>query len=288
MLKALLENKLQEIGPITTPLQELVLTKMVEPIAKISGVLPPSICLIAQGEKEIYLGDTKYTYNQDQFLLGSVNIPITAELKTASPANPYYGVGIHINPVIISELLIEFDQSGESRDVQRPEGFITTSPLTDEILDPIMRLIKMIDHPLDVKILGKQLLREIYYQVLKTDAGVYLKNCAVQHAKSHQIAPIIHYMQKNLKEEISIEDLTKQGSMSSSSLHESFKKATNLPPMQYLKRLRLNHANEMLLTGSNVNEAAFSSGYNSPTQFSREFKRQYGISPSQVSKQNAS
>ena len=282
MIKKLIQEKIERIGPGPTPLKEVVLTKITEPMSKIDEVLTPAICLIAQGEKIVYLGNKKYRYDENKFLLGTVNVPIHVEVKKASIKSPYYGLGIYLNPVIISELLLELDQYHTDNCFIKAEGLITTSKLTDDILNPIIKLLKIIDDPVDVKILGKQFLREIYYQILKSDAGPYLKNCAFQHSCSHQIVPIIHYMENHLHENISIDDLTKRAGISPSSLLENFKKATSLPPMQYLKKLRLNHANELLLNGSNVSEAAINSGYNSTTQFSREFKRQYGISPSKV------
>lgn len=282
MFKTILKEKIDQFnqeGIIQTNLEEVVLVKLSKPVPKTSTILPPGICLVSQGEKDLYLGSKKFTYNEETFLLGSVRVPIYAELKTASKKKPYYAMAIFLNNVIISELLLEFDQFKTPYNYVKADGLITTEKATEDILEPVSRLVKTIGNPKDEKILAPLYIKEIYYRILESKAGPFLINAAIQHTKAHQIAPIIHFLEHRLNEEVSIEDLVKQSGMSASSLYECFKEATTLSPMQYLKRLRLNNAHQLLLSGFNVSEAATNSGYNSTTQFAREFKRLFGYSP---------
>ncbi|WP_419813381.1 AraC family transcriptional regulator [Bacterioplanoides sp.] len=281
MIKELLEKKITQEGINTTGMDEVILVKLSEPVARTNTMLPPGLCLVGQGEKHIYAGEESYVYNKDKFLLGTIKLPVYAELKYASKEKPYLGMVILLNPNIISELLIEFDQLEKHKE-NKPDGLITNIEASKELYDLIARLISIIGNPQDEKILGPQYLREIYYYLLKSTAGPYMRNCVAQHSKAHQLAPIIHFLENNILEDISIEDLVSRFQISPSSLHEGFKKATTLPPMQYLKRLRLNNSHQLLMYGASVKSAAAESGYRSVAQFSREFKRLFGVSPRDV------
>ncbi|MCG8416343.1 MAG: AraC family transcriptional regulator [Proteobacteria bacterium] len=283
--KELLRQKtddMEQEGVIQTGMGEVILVKLTRPVARTSAILAPGICLVAQGAKHIYLGEERYTYDEHNFLLGSCKLPVYAELKTASAKRPYYGMAILLNTRIVSELVLEYDRMTSKKPAGRPDGLLTCGKISPELEAAICRLLNVLGDSQDEAILGPSLLREIYYIVLKSKAGPFLKNASYQHSKAHQVAPLIHYLEEHLREDVSIADLVELSGMSASTLHESFRKATTLPPMQYLKRLRLNHAHQQLMLGRNVSEAAMDSGYGSATQFSREFKRLFGLSPSEV------
>lgn len=281
MIKNLIEDILDADGQYETTLDEVIVAKITEPIARTSAILPPGLCLVGQGEKHIYVGDKTYVYDANTFLLGTINLPIYSELKEASPEKPYYGMAILLNPSIVSDLLIEYEEFDVKAGAPL-DGVITMVEATEALVSPIKRLLGIIGNPVDEKILGPNLLREIYYTLLKSENGAFLRNSAFKHGKAHQLAPIVHYLEKHILDDLSIDDLVSRFGMSASALHEHFKRVTSLPPMQYLKRLRLNNAHQLLLVGSAVSEAAINSGYNSVTQFSREFKRQFGMSPSEM------
>jgi AraC-like DNA-binding protein len=274
-IKQLATNEgLNDIG-----IEGIDLYKMSKPYTRMSSVLIPAICVIAQGSKNIYLGDDTFTYNEDSYLLGTVKVPIESELNDASPDKPYLGMIIHIDSAILNELLINFDDLKEWQTAKKTDEIISTSPLTNRVESAMERLLDIANNPMDIKVLGKSLIREIYYEILKTPEGHILRNSVGHHTKAHHMVPTIKYLEKNFKNDISVEEIAKFASMSISSLHENFKKATSLSPIQFIKQLRLHNAHNLLLEGYNASNAAFESGYTNSAQFSREFKRFFGVSP---------
>lgn len=279
-IKELLAEKAPNEGVTQTGIADLQLVRISEPLRHAFGVLPPSLCLAATGTKSVYFGDKEYRYGNDKFLLGSANVPVRGELAAVSKKKPYLGLAISISVNVIAELLLEYSPFEQS--ATPAEELIAVGQLAPSIAEPLVRLLRIVGDEQDEKILGRQIIREIMYQVLKSPSGPVLRNCAAHHASAHRIAPIIQSLQARLQDDISIEELAKRAAMSPSRLHEFFKKTTGLSPLQYVKRLRLNHAHELLLTGASVSDAAMGSGYNSATQFSREFKRLFLVSPSEV------
>ena len=135
---------------------------------------------------------------------------------------------------------------------------------------------------MDYKVLGNQKQRELYYRIMVSPIGYLLRNSAIQHSKAHKIAPLIQFIEHNYHQPITIQDLTTRSGMSTTTLHAIFKQTTSLSPIQFIKKLRLHHAHTLLQQGYNASESAYDCGYASAAQFSREFKREYGITPSKV------
>lgn len=256
--------------------------KMSSPYSRISAILTPAICVIAQGSKNLYLGNDKYIYDENSYLLGTVKVPIESELNEATPDNPYLGMIIYLDSNILSELLTNFDDQKEWQIGKKTNKILTTDSLTDKIESKLENILDIANNPLDIKVLAKSYIRELYYEILKTSQGHILRNSVQHHIKAHQMVPTIKYLEQNFKNDISIDEIAKFSSMSVSSLHENFKKVTSLSPIQYIKHLRLHNAHSLLLDGYNASNAAFESGYTNSAQFSREFKRLFGKSPKEV------
>lgn len=135
---------------------------------------------------------------------------------------------------------------------------------------------------MDQEVLAPAIKREIFYEVLKGLHGNLLRNCVAHHAGANRIAPVVHYIEKNFQQPLDIDTIARYAGMSSSSLHDHFKQATSMTPMQFVKSLRLHQAHSLLLSGNPVSESSYKAGYNSPSQFSREFKRFFGNTPSDI------
>ena len=135
---------------------------------------------------------------------------------------------------------------------------------------------------MDIRVLAPNLIREIYYEVLKGPHGKMLRNCVANHSGANRIAPVVHYIENNFHQALDIETIARFAGMSSSSLHEQFKQVTSMSPMKFVKSLRLHRAHSLLLSGSLASEASYSVGYSSPSQFSREFKRFFGETPRDI------
>lgn len=282
MLKDKIRKLATNEGLNNIGIESIELYKMSTPYPKINAVLTPAICVIVQGSKNIYLGDNKYTYNENSYLLGTVKVPIESELLDATPENPYLGMIIYLDSNILSELLTNFDDQKEWQIDKKTDKILTISPINQKIESKMENILDIVNNPLDIKVLAKSYIRELYYEILKTPQGHILRNSVQHHIKAHQMVPTIKYLEQNFKTEITIDEIARFASMSISSLHENFKKATSLSPIQYIKHLRLHNAHSLLLKGYNASNAAFESGYTNSAQFSREFKRLFGMSPREL------
>jgi len=282
----MLKDKINKLtineGLNKTGIEGVEIFKVSTPYKKINSVLPASICILVQGSKNLYLGDKKYIYDENSYLIGTVKMPIEAELIDSSAQNPCLGVIIHLDSNIISELLKNFDELKEWQLDKKTDQIITTSPMNSTIENSLERLLDTVINPMDIKVLSKSFIREIFYEVLKSKEGHILRNSVQHHTKVHEIVPTIKFLEQNFKNDISINEISKFASMSIPSLHKNFKKATSLAPMQFIKQLRLHNAHSLLLSGYNASNAAFESGYTNSAQFSREFKRLFGISPKEL------
>ena len=282
----MLKDKIKELaineGLNTIGIEGVELYKMSTPYNKLTAVISPAICFIVQGSKNLYLGEDKYTYDENRYLIGTVKMPIESELIDTSKENPYLGLIIYLDSSIISELLENFDNFKHWDVNKKTEEIIVTANMSITIKNSLERLLDITNNDMDIKVLSKSFLREVYYEILKSPHGYILRNSALHHTKAHQMVPTIKYLEKNFKNDITIEEIAKYASMSISSLHDNFKKATSLSPIQFIKQLRLHNAHSLLLTGHNASNAAFESGYTNSAQFSREFKRLFGYSPRDI------
>jgi AraC-like DNA-binding protein len=263
-------------------IEDVEIFKISKPFTRINTVLPASVCILVQGSKNLYLGEEKYTYNENSYLIGTVKMPVESELRDCSLEKPCLGVVIHLDANIINELLVNFDELKEWQMDKKTEQIITTSLLNPSIENALERLLGIANNPMDIKVLGKSLIREFFYEILKTKDGHILRNSVQHHIKVHEMVPTIKYLEKNFKNDMSINEIAKFASMSIPSLHVNFKKATSLSPIQFIKQLRLHNAHSLLLGGYNASNAANESGYTNAAQFSREFKRLFGYSPKTV------
>ena len=240
-----------------------------------------AICFAIQGRKTVYVGDQEINYDENTYLIGTANMPIKSELKDVTKDKPYYGLVIRIDTDLLAELLNEVEGMIDHAPVDKME-LISNAPINSELSDSLMKLLNLADNPLKMKVLGKAALKEIYLNILLGEKGYLLKNCISNHAHSNRIMPTIHFLERNFKDNLSIETLVKISNMSSTTLHEKFKEATSLSPIQFLKRIRLHNAQTLILKGESAGDAAFDSGYNNQAQFSREYKRLFGYTPTQT------
>ena len=240
-------------------------------------IYEPGILFIARGQKIVYLGDEIYKYNANNYLVRTM--PLLIELETiASPEEPLLEVGIKIDPVMISELLMEMDFippiSGSM-----PRG-VYSSRITKVIIDAVIRLLECLSDPVDGRVLGPQILREIVYRVLCGEHGEALRLLAIRYSRFSQMAKVLNRIHASFNTKLDIETLADEANVSVSSLHSNFKAVTNTSPIQYIKMIRLQKARIfMVQDGLNASDAAVKVGYESASQFSREFKRYFGHTP---------
>ena len=279
-LKSMMLKLTTKEGLIETGIEGLDIYRLSHPYDRTATMVKLAVAFIIQGRKSIYLGNQEIVYDEHNYLIGSTKMPVESELKEASVEKPYLGMTLHIDPTLISELLVDMDEFINWPDHAITDRIITAAPFDQELEEALLRLLNIVGDPLKVKILGKALVREVIFHILKGERGYVLRNCVLHHASAHKIVPIIQYLEKNFTDPLEIHAIAKHAGMSTSSLHSKFKAATSLSPIQFIKRLRLHHAHSIIMEGASPGEAAFESGYGSQAQFSREFKRQFGFSPS--------
>jgi len=263
---------------IETAIPGLILARRNEPSEPISILYEPRICVIAQGAKRVQLGDNEYVYDTHHFLLTSVDLPTFVQVIKASPEKPYLGLVLNIDQREISQLMVDSNLP-PPRPQQSSRG-MATGKVTLPLLAAFQRLIDLLDEPKDIPILAPIIEREIFYRLLVGDQGARLRQIASSGSQSNQIARAIEWLKGNYTQPLRIDDLAAQVNMSTSTFHHHFRAVTAMSPLQYQKWLRLNEARRLLLSeNQDATTAAFQVGYESPSQFSREYSRMFGAPP---------
>lgn len=261
-----------------TSIPGLSLFRRDQPTEPISGMYEPSICLVAQGAKRVLLGEDTYVYDAHHYLITSVHLPTVVQIVEASPEKPYLGLRLTFDQREISQLMADSNLPAP-RTQQSPRG-MATGDVSLPLLTAFHRLIDLLGDPQDVPILAPIIQREIIYRLLVGDQGARLRQIASAGSQSHQIARAIEWLKGNFARQLRIDELAGQARMSASTFHHHFRAMTALSPLQYQKHLRLQEARRLMLAERlDAATAAFQVGYESPSQFSREYSRLFGASP---------
>jgi AraC-like DNA-binding protein len=279
-IKRLITRQLPEAGLMETALKGVHLFRVTESIPCVPAVYEPTVVAIVNGEKEVLLDGNRHVYDSSRYLLCPMTMPVEAGTPQASPENPLIGVMISLDPRVMRELALEMDNVvGAHRNPggPAPQG-LALAHWDAGFTQALFRLLEVLDNPMDTAVLGPGRLRELYYAVLKGEAGAVAKRA---FGVGNEIARTIDYLSTRLNEPVTIDDMASQVGMSRAVFHRRFKEATTMSPIQFVKSMRLNNAAMKIAAGKTVSEAAWDVGYTSSSQFSREFKRMYGQSPRQ-------
>lgn len=262
-----------------TDIPGLNLSRWNSPTPPASYTLNPSICLIAQGTKRVIVGEEAHTYDANHFLISSVDLPVIANIIEASEDAPYLGLILELDLQEISQLIVDSEFSF-NHDKEAQSG-IAVGELSGSLLDAFIRLMALLDEPETIKILAPVIKREIFYRLLMTEQGVRLNQLVTAGSHSHQISKAIDWLKNNFVKPLSVGDLASYSGMSKSAFYTHFRSMTAMTPLQFQKKLRLNEARRLMLT-ENLDAMAttFKVGYESPSQFSREYSRLFGAPPS--------
>lgn len=246
-------------------------------------VYEPMIVVVGQGRKRGYLGDDVYVYDPFNYLILSVPLPVECEWD-ASPEKPLLLVAVSVEPTMLGELILEMDEPLPSLG-STPRG-ISTAPLSEELSGAVIRLLECLKSPLDSRMLGRQMVREIVYRVLRGEQGGALRALANRDEHFIRIARILKHIHTECTDSFTVESMARRAGMSVAAFHQNFKLVTGSSPLQYLKRIRLDRARRLMAhDGYNASTAARAVGYESPSQFSREFKRLFGMTPVEEAEQ---
>lgn len=261
-----------------TAIDNLLLFRREAPTEPCPCLVEPSIVLVVRGQKQLLIGEQEHTYNAERFLLTSLDLPANSQVLEASPDKPCLGLVVKLDLGVITELISQAKFS--PRRSKTSESSVGLGTVTSDLLEPVSRLVMLLDKPDDIPILAPLIEREIHYRLLKTDLAPRLWQLVSVGSQSQRIATAIDWLKVNFAESLSVDELADHVQMSTSSLHHYFKQFTAKSPLQYQKWLRLSEARRLMLNeGMEAAQAAFKVGYESPSQFSREYGRLYGAPP---------
>lgn len=261
-----------------TAISDLTLYRNDRPTKPTAYLLEPSACLILQGRKRVLLGPEDYSYEVGEFLVTSVGLPLVAEILEAAPAKPYVGLIMKLDRNEIARLVL--DQHIPVAGSPRNRAGIEAGALTKPLFDAFRRLVELLDESENIPALAPIIQKEILFRLLQTAAGSRISRLATAGDSTTRINRIIAWINSNLATRLRVESLAELAGMSVSTLHHQFRALTTMSPLQYQKRLRLNEARQLMLTGRlDAATAAFKVGYESPSQFTREYARLFGNPP---------
>lgn len=277
-LAKLIERHTGRDGSHATAIPSLFFSRYSNVTGPNYGVHKPSLCIVVQGMKEVLLAQERFRYGPADYLVASVNLPITGQVTEASSDVPYLALKLEFTPSQILEVLrdsqIEVDQK------ENAKRGMYVSQIELPLLDAVSRLVHLLDNPKDIPVLAPLVTKEIIYRVLQGQHGVALGQIAIKGSSAYQISDVIEYIIKNYDRSFKIEELAEIANMSVSSLHRHFKEVTAMSPIRFQKQLRLQEARRILLSEStDAADVAFRVGYESPSRFSREYSRMFGLPP---------
>lgn len=263
---------------VVTDVPGLALGRCEAPTEQTSHMYEPSLCLVAQGAKRVLLGEELYTYDADHYLIASVDLPIVAQVMEASPEKPFLGLVLKLDPKLISQLVVDGNLP-MPRTQQTGRG-MAVSRVTARLLGAFQRLLDLVDVPEDIPVLAPLIQREIVYRLLVGEQGPRLRQLGAVGTQSNQLAQAIDWLKKNFTHPLRVDELAAHARMSTSTFHRHFRELTAMSPLQFQKRLRLHEARRVMFTDHlDATSVALQVGYESSTQFNREYSRLFGAPP---------
>lgn len=282
-IRQFIEGSTDKDGLTETGIKSVRLFRATQAIPCVPAVYEPCVVAILSGAKEAVLDGHRYIYDDSRYLCCPMSMPVKAGTPAASPDNPLYGVFISLDQRVMTEIAMEMENARGVLPVVkgglRAQG-IRLAQWDMAFSDALLRLLQLGANQPDTAVLGEARLRELYFAILKGEAGVFARQA---FGAGNAIARSIAYVSSNLDAPISIDDMATRAGMSRAVFHRKFKQVTTMAPIQFVKSMRLNNAAMKIAGGMTVSQAAVDVGYVSSSQFSREFKRIYGQSPRQWS-----
>ncbi len=274
----IIDRHTPEDGTYPSTLPGVTLIRASSPTMPMPVIYTPTLCLVAQGTKEARLGETTYRYNAENYLIASVELPVMGSVTEATEERPYLCLQLDFNMAELSELAICYP--GPLTEAQDPPAGIMLNKTTPELLDAAVRLASLLDTPHDIDALAPLTLREILYRLLTGPQGNIIRHMAQAESRLNQIARSIIWIRTHFREACRIEQAASVAGMSRSTFHHHFKAVTTMSPIAFRTHLRMQEARRLMVSDAvDAASAGFHVGYESPSQFSRDYVRMFGVSP---------
>lgn len=247
-------------------------------LKRLHSVSNPAFCVIAQGSKEIFLGNERYQYDPAYYLLVTAELPVVSQVIEASQERPYLSLRLDLDPTLVGSVMVDSGHTAPPSDAE--VRAIDVSALDTSLLDAVVRLVRLIDSPTEARVLAPLVTREIIYRLLMGEQANRLRHIAVVGGYTSPIARAIEQLRKNFDQSIRIDDVARELGMSVSGFHHHFKAVTAMSPLQFQKQMRLQEARRLML-GERLDaaSAAYRVGYEDASHFNREYKRLFGLPP---------
>jgi AraC-like DNA-binding protein len=241
-----------------------------------------ALFVVGRGKKNCYVGDRVFHYSAGNVLVMFYPLAVEAQYVKASPERPFLAAGVRMDLGRMADVLLRIERANGAvpAPASTDPSAVFSLSLTDNLLDPMIRLLESLAQPTDAAILGDAIIDEIYYRLLTGERGSELRALLHQRGEIQRISKAVEYIHQNLDQPVSVEQLAEMVYMGRTSFYETFRDVMHLSPLQYAKSVKLDRAHTLLKEGKKANEAAYLVGYNNPSQFSREYKRHFGFVPS--------
>jgi len=263
---------------VVEPMSGIRLTRAKRPSARMHGISRASLCVIAQGVKEVLLGGRQHIYDSGRYLLATAELPVTGRIVEATALRPYLAIRLDLEPSMVGSVMVE---SGLPP-TQGHSKAIIVSELDSGLLDATVRLARLLDAPAETRMLLPLIKREIVFRLLIGEQGNRLRHLPTIGGNSDRVAQAIDTLHRNYNKPLRIDSLAKELGMSSSGFHHHFKAVTDMSPLQFQKELRLQEARRLMLGESlDAASAGYRVGYEDPSHFSRDYKKHFGAPPVQ-------
>ena len=260
------------------PLRGLRLRRASSPTEPLYGMSGFAFCVVAQGSKDIFLGDTCCRYDPAHYLLATAELPVVSQVIEASQERPYLSLRLALDPALVGSVMVEAGHFSLRSDAD--VRAINVSPLDASLLDAVVRLVRLLDTPAEAPFLAPLIRREIIYRLLIGEQGDRLRHIAIQGGHTHRIARAIERLHNEFDQSLRVDDIARELGMSVSSFHHHFKAVTAMSPLQFQKQIRLQEARRLMLSeGLDAARAGYRVGYNDASHFNREYKRLFGLPP---------
>lgn len=261
-----------------TAVPGLTLFRLEAPTQPVRSLYDPRLCIVLRGRKRVALGDRTFEIGPGELLIVTVDLPVSASVIEASPDQPHLALTLDLGRAQIADLLLRMSPDPPSSD---PSAGLALGSPSDDLLDPVARLVGLLDRPGDIEVIAPIVEREIHYRLLQGEHGSLLRQFATAGTHLSRVARAIAWIRAHYAEPMTIELLAGEAGMSTTSLHRHFKAVTMMTPLQYRTRIRLQEARRRLLVeGRDAGAIGFDVGYDSASQFSREYRRMFGRPPS--------
>ncbi|HXG92543.1 MAG TPA: AraC family transcriptional regulator [Blastocatellia bacterium] len=272
MARVLPDDKVLEVFP------GLFLGRSSQPTERAHSVFKPAFCVIAQGSKQVLLGEEVFRYDPGHYLISTVDLPIVSHVVEASKERPYLSIRLNLDASLVASVVM--DSGLEVKKSDASVKAMDVSSIDANLLDAVVRLVRLLDTPDEVQVLAPHIIREIIYRLLRGEQGARLGHLLASAGDTRRISKAIGHLRENFDKPLRIDDIARELGMSVSGFHHHFKSVTAMSPLQFQKQIRLQEARRLMLgEGWDAASAGFRVGYEDPSYFSREYKKLFGAPP---------